>query len=936
MGSHGVASARLRAGKTYQHAGESAITNLRSRRALTLRDWPVSWRLIAVIVLALIMGLVFGGLRIGSAADSAAQFGRVSQLANLGEQVTVLTQDLQNERDKTLGVIAGGNLSALQSLYGATGAEAAKVQALAAGVDGSFPANIQASVAAVLSQISAKGLSTLRTTAQGQGSDVLGVIADYATPISDMITLNDEIAQGTSDSILANDVRTLNSLSLAKDTAGQQRALLYNAFTQQFFGDGVVQALTAVQSEEFADEAAFEATATPAQRSAFASTVNGPGVNKAEVIEDFFFVDGGDQQPLNTANINPASIGFTLAQAPTVWYRAMSQKLDEMQAVEQAIAGNIVARAQSLQQGAQQSALVTSVLTAIVLLLVLIAALLVARSLVMPLRRLREGALDIATVQLPERVRQLGEAQDPTTSLEVAPIDVLSADEIGQVARAFDQVHSEAVRLAGNEAMLRNSFNAMFVNLSRRSQSLIERLARMIDSLEQNEADPDRLSNLFSMDHLVTRMRRNSENLLLLAGHESARKWSEPVPLADVARAATSEIEQYSRVTLKVQPGVSVTGPAVSDVVHLLAEVIENATIFSAKDTQVQVSAQEVVSGGVLIEVRDNGVGIPEARLSEMNLRLDNPPVIDVSVSRHMGLFAVARLAERHGVRVRLRTGSPRGLTALVWLPDSVIEREAQPAAWAAGRLGRQPAATARHASGSLGFTPRQVTDYQPATPRPGTGYQPATSRPGTGYQPATSRPATDYQPANGRTDAVVTAQAAAATTAVATGPRETAQPAGPATSNWFRSTTSSATSAAADAPPSPAAAPQSDDGKPFSTDGWAVGKHAAQIVADPVRGDHTTAGLPVRVPRANLLPGSVGGSRAGIDVTSRAAGSHDARPPTAARSPETARSRLSGFQRGARRAKGQTPRAGEGASVELCVPPGPELARHRLHHASG
>ena len=350
MGSHGVASARLRADKTNQHARESAITHFRNQRALTLRDWPVSWRLIAVIVLALIMGLVFGGLRIGSAADSAAQFGRVSQLANLGEQVTVLTQDLQNERDKTLGVIAGGNLSALQPLYSATGAEAATVQALAAGVDGSFPANIQASVAAVLSQISAKGVSTLRETAQGQGSDVLGVIADYATPISEMITLNDEIAQGTSDSILANDVRTLNSLSLAKDTAGQQRALLYNAFTQQFFGDGVVQALTAVQSEEFADEAAFEATATPAQRSAFASTVNGPGVNKAEVIEDFFFLDGGDQQPLNTANINPASIGFTLAQAPAVWYQAMSQKLDEMQAVEQQIAGNIVARAQSLQR----------------------------------------------------------------------------------------------------------------------------------------------------------------------------------------------------------------------------------------------------------------------------------------------------------------------------------------------------------------------------------------------------------------------------------------------------------------------------------------------------------------------------------------------------------------------------------------------------------
>ena len=392
----------------------------------------------------------------------------------------------------------------------------------------------------------------------------------------------------------------------------------------------------------------------------------------AEGIEDLILIDGN---PLDITQVD----GISLNKAPARWYSAMSDKIDKMQTVELQVARNIVARSQVLRRGAEESALFNGILTAVILFLVLIATLAVARSLVRPLRRLREGALDIATVQLPERVRQLGEAMDPAASLDVAPIDVLSADEIGQVARAFDQVHAEAVRLAGNEAMLRSSFNAMFVNLSRRSQSLIERLARMIDSLEQNEADPDRLSNLFSMDHLVTRMRRNSENLLLLAGHETARKWSAPVPLADVVRAATSEIEQYSRVAMKIQPGISLTGPAVSDVVHLLAEIVENATIFSSKDTPVHISGQEIPSGGVLIEVSDSGVGIPEARLAEMNLRLDNPPVIDVSVSRHMGLFAVARLAERHGVRVRLRARSPRGLTALVWLPDDVSRARSRP-----------------------------------------------------------------------------------------------------------------------------------------------------------------------------------------------------------------------------------------------------------------
>jgi hypothetical protein len=402
----------------------------------------------------------------------------------------------------------------------------------------------------------------------------------------------------------------------------------------------------------------------------------------------------------------------------------------------------------------------------------------------------------------------------------------------------------------------------MFVSLSRRSQSLIERLVRMIDALEQNEGDPDRLSNLFAMDHLVTRMRRNSENLLLLAGHESARKWSQPVALADVARAAVSEIEQYSRVSLRIQPGVAVSGQAVSDVVHLLAEVIENATIFSSKDTPVHVSAQEVISGGVLIEVADSGVGIPDSRLAEINWRLDNPPIIDVAVSRHMGLFAVARLAERHGVRVRLRARSPQGLTALVWLPDNVTERTAQPyggrsqpfAAYVghqgAGATGRHGAAVRTALDDPAGTAPRQTV------PVPVTGPVP------------------------------VTASAA---------------------SDWFADRRSAAVRTAGNGA-QPGAKPSR--GGLAGIDEWAESRQAAQIIANPVRGDTTTsAGLPVRIPQANLLPGSVGGGRHRPDRP-EAPKPAFSRPP---HSPDVARSRLSGFQRGTRRAKGQTPTAAQG-----------------------
>jgi hypothetical protein len=233
------------------------------------------------------------------------------------------------------------------------------------------------------------------------------------------------------------------------------------------------------------------------------------------------------------------------------------------------------------------------------------------------------------------------------------------------------------------------------------------------------------------MDHLATRMRRNSENLLVLAGQEPPRRWAEPVSLADVVRASVSEIEQYDRVVLDMQPGLAVTGNAVADVVHLLAEIIENATTFSAKGTQVAVSGHSLRSGGVLISVIDSGMGMTEDQLAQVNWRLENPPVADVEVSRHMGLFAVAHLAERHGIRVRLKAAAGGGLIARVWLPGALISHDGKPASWDHIRTGRASAViqavtrTARFpqdpaAAASLAgapFAAAPLAETMPATP---------------------------------------------------------------------------------------------------------------------------------------------------------------------------------------------------------------------------
>jgi signal transduction histidine kinase len=949
MGTHGATGTRARALPPGSNAVSSTFVNFTRRRPLNLSGWPVARRLFAVIVAALLMGVIFGGLRVADAEGSAAQFSQVSRLANLGEKLTTLVNALQNERDETLAQLDASQATwepAIRPLYEQTGNAAAAVQTAIAGLGGGLPSNIQNDVISVNADIAGIG-STDPTDPKNAGKlhgtlgppeDDLAVISNYDGDINDMITLADQVGQGVSDASLASDVRALNALAMAKDQASEQRALLNFAFANptieqvswakapgvpapppapvnvQTANPDTVQALSVAAGQELADESAFHQAATPAESAYFTDQsglsggglatgieldieqnviannntdylINGGSVDTLAVVpgSQLFEDVGIDVPPTSTPatattpavstpgglEVNGLKTFTNLTQGQAAWDTGIGDELTAMQNTEQLIAGNIVTRAGQLHAAAQKSALTYGIITVVVLLIVLLAALAVARSVVLPLRRLRAGALDIASVQMPERVRLLTESPEAAASMVVAPINVADNDEIGEVARAFDRVHAEAVRLAGEQALLRSTFNAMFVNLSRRSASLIERLARMIDNLEQTEADPDRLGHLFSMDHLVTRMRRNSENLLLLAGHENPRKWSEPVSLADVARAAISEIEQYNRITLNIPPGIAVAGAAVSDVAHLLAELIENATMFSAKDTQVQVMMQELSSGGVLIEISDKGIGVSEARLAEMNWRLDNRPTIDVSVSRHMGLFAVARLAERHGVRVRLRPALPQGLSALVWLSDSVIERTSLYGS-AGDWQSRPPAAAAYGAQSSVGV--RQIGGMPEA--------------------------------------AAAIARSSSRNDAPAPGPR--------VAKGWFRGRAAdlggaSGASGASRANGGGGAGAAGGEASPWRTP------------SSPSYDDQTSAGLPVRTPKNSLTPDTVTGNRTGgLPLRSEAArggpvpgrGPGIGSQPLRRRSPDQVRSRLAGFQRGTRRAEtdqGQSPSVGEG-----------------------
>jgi signal transduction histidine kinase len=315
-----------------------------------------------------------------------------------------------------------------------------------------------------------------------------------------------------------------------------------------------------------------------------------------------------------------------------------------------------------------------AILVAGAMLVALIAVALVARSLVRPLRRLRDGALKVAHQDLARELEQVRAGGDPGP---IRPLPVPTTEEVGQVAHAVDELHEQAVLLAAEQARLQLQVTDMFETLSRRSRSLVDQQLALIDQLERDEADPQRLQSLFQLDHLAARMRRNGANLLVLSGTRLSREQSGPIALAAVVNAAASEVEDYTRVATASLPDTDINGAVAADLVHVLAELLDNALRYSPPDTHVRVSAVHTGDGALVIEVGDEGLGMTEADLRVANTRLQSGGEVNPYTARHMGLFVIGRLADTHGLVVRLRStvaGDPSsGVTAGIYVPQNLL-----------------------------------------------------------------------------------------------------------------------------------------------------------------------------------------------------------------------------------------------------------------------
>ncbi|MGA4839390.1 nitrate- and nitrite sensing domain-containing protein [Streptomyces sp. G45] len=653
------------------------------------RNWRVPTRLNAILLIPVLVGLVMGGFQVKAAIDTWDEARDAEATARLVRASLDYGNRLIEERDVSAAPLLRGkkNDPAVAKAREATD-EAARAFADAA-KDMPQKDGLKRRLAA-FKKVEPK-LTGLREAAYTSKLPGVGTEEAYVAIQHPLMEFANELGLGTGN--ITSYGRTVYAVSLAKaalslersigthllvkpgpspDELSKQRvtfssyAYLERIAIEEYTGGGTPSDIKklddakkklAAEAERIAEKGEADARAKGEK---YVPMPDGEkAINLIASLES--------TQP--SARVELAGKGIT---APALW-AVTTAKFDAYRTIEADLADKAVSEASGIADDAKTDAFITGAAVVVALLAAFVLAGFMARQMSQNMRSLRTAAFGIAEQRLPMLVDQLSRTDPGRVDTRVQPIPITTTDEIGEVARAFDQVHREAVRLASEQALLRGNINAIFTNLSRRNQSLIEGQLSLITDLENNEADPDQLESLFKLDHLATRMRRNGENLLVLSGEEPGRRWDQPVPLVDVLRAASSEVEQYERIELEGVPEAEIHGLAVTDLVHLLAELLENATTFSSPQTKVKVTATRLPDGRVMVEIHDKGIGLTAEDFADINHRLANPPTVDAAISQRMGLFVVGRLSDRHGIRVQLRpSGEQAGTTSLVMLPENI------------------------------------------------------------------------------------------------------------------------------------------------------------------------------------------------------------------------------------------------------------------------
>ncbi|MGW3615096.1 nitrate- and nitrite sensing domain-containing protein, partial [Micromonospora sp. NPDC005163] len=700
------------------------------RRLPRLRDARIRSKLALILVVPVAAVIALATVRLISVGEGAFDATRARSLTALSIDVSALTQDLQVERMAAAAYLAAPQQPAdaynlrvrqTQQRVDEYRAERARI--------GEVPAALRSRLTAI-----DEHLATLDGTRQEvldrRQMAVAEAVLRYGVILTDLVAYGDGLAQLPGEERLSDSRRAVAAFARAKASVAEEEAVAFTALSAGQLDEEQFSSFVATLTSQQEALVAFSLAADPVQRALVDSTVSGDAVGLADRVATDITRSVG-QRPLVAAQDATSAIGAVH---------------DLMRWAEIQLQNRLLEQADQARSSVIRQAVVESVLVLLTLIIAVSLAVVLARSLNHSLRRLREGALSVANHDLPDAVQRLqnmGSVGDGGVDEIVRqvrdPIQLNNRDEVGQVALAFNVVHREAVRVAAEQAALRTSVSAMFLNLARRSQTLVDRMIGELDAIERGEEDPKRLAQLFELDHLATRMRRNDENLLVLAGADSAVPRREDALVVDVLRAAQSEVELYNRIEFgTVDTDISVAAHAVNDVVRLVAELLDNATRFSPPNTTVVADGRRI-RDYVLIQIEDRGLGLSDEQLDSLNRRLAAPPSVDVAAFRLMGLAVVSRLASRYGIRVELRRNMEGGTVAQVTLPaatvvlpvnrgrEQVLTRPRQPMA-----VEQTPLTPVGHAEPFAGATTSAATlpeQWRTSTPAPATWPSPLEAR---------------------------------------------------------------------------------------------------------------------------------------------------------------------------------------------------------------
>jgi signal transduction histidine kinase len=627
-----------------------------------LRDARIRSKLGLILIIPLIAVVALAAVRLVDSGQRAFTANLVRSLALVSVEASTVAQELHTERTAALQLLSDPEPDTGRfNLQAETTDEAVARYAQIRSELGDVPDLVDDRLVRADEQLA--NLDELRESVLADG-DLATAVLQYGGIVRDLVSYQESVAQVTVNPELAESIRAVAAWSKARAEASESAVEAFLALSDENLENDQLTPFLATLTGRQEALLAFDLSATVEQQTIANSYYTGGPATLA---------DNAERDVLRSAGSDPVI-------TPEAAASALGAIADTMRFAEVEFHAGQVQLATDLRDTVFRQVLVESIASLLALVIAIAIAVLLARMLARSLGQLRENALAVAERELPETVarlsdpRTLGENTPAELAAQVRePIQLRSRDEIGQVAQAFNVVHRAAVRVAAEQAALRTSVSAMFLNLARRSQSLVDRMISQLDEIERHEEDPKRLARMFTLDHLATRMRRNDENLLVLAGADSSPPRSDDALVTDVLRAAQSEVEHYGRIEFgTVDSDVSVAALAVNDTVRLVAELFDNATRFSPPDSAVVCEARRL-GDQVIVQIEDRGVGMAQDQVSRLNAWLAAPPAVEVTTFRKMGLAVVARLAARHQIRVELRCDPNYGTIAYVALPRSIL-----------------------------------------------------------------------------------------------------------------------------------------------------------------------------------------------------------------------------------------------------------------------